>query len=90
MVSLLFTWQRIGALSSGIIKKQSFAQSGKQEQDILILNHNFQSTTDCSQARYCSVECQGDDWARHGDYCVAVQEKIKKKKEAKKAEKESV
>ena len=42
------------------------------------------------QARYCSFECQGFDWARHGDYCVAVQEKIKKKKEAKKSQKESL
>ena len=28
------------------------------------------------------------DWGRHGDYCVKVQQKIRKKMEAKKAKKE--
>ena len=37
------------------------------------------------QARYCDERCQKADWGRHGDYCVLVQEKIRKKKEAKKA-----
>ena len=81
---------RINNSKGEVIKKQSFAQSGKQEQDILFVNHNFQSITDCFQARYCSFECQGFDWARHGDYCVVVQEKIRKKMKAKKAGKDSV
>ena len=40
------------------------------------------------QARYCGRRCQRADWDRHGDYCVAVQEKIWKKMEAKRAEQE--
>ena len=36
------------------------------------------------QARYCAEKCQRSDWGRHGDYCVKVQEKISKKREAKK------
>ena len=40
------------------------------------------------QARYCDERCQGADWERHGGYCVKVQEKIRKKIEAKKVEKE--
>ena len=55
MVSLLFTWQRIGALSSGIIKKQSFAQCGKQEPDILILNQNFQNVIFSGALLLCRV-----------------------------------
>ena len=39
------------------------------------------------QARYCDERCQKADWGRHGDYCVKVQQKIRKKIEAKKAEK---
>ena len=35
------------------------------------------------QARYCDEECRSADWARHGEYCVLMQQKIKKKKEAK-------
>ena len=35
------------------------------------------------QARYCSEKCQGADWGRHGDFCVLVQKKIRKKMEAK-------
>ena len=35
------------------------------------------------QARYCAEKCQRSDWGRHGDYCVKVQEKIRKKIEAK-------
>ena len=38
------------------------------------------------QARYCCVECAVADWDRHREYCVVVQEKIKRKTEAKKAE----
>ena len=41
------------------------------------------------QARYCDERCQKADWGRHGDYCVKVQEKIRKKIEAKNAEKET-
>ena len=41
------------------------------------------------QARYCDERCQKADWGRHGDYCVKVQEKIRKKIEVKKAEKET-
>ena len=37
------------------------------------------------QARYCCVECAVADWDRHREYCVFMQEKIKKKMEAKKA-----
>ena len=40
------------------------------------------------QAHYCDQRCQKADWGRHGDYCAKVQEKIRKKIEAKKAEKE--
>ena len=40
------------------------------------------------QGRYCDERCQKADWGRHGDYCVKVQEKIRKKIEAKKGEKE--
>ena len=40
------------------------------------------------QARYCDLRCQKADWGRHGDYCVKMQEKIKKKIETKKAEEE--
>ena len=40
------------------------------------------------QARYCDERCQKADWGRHGDYCVKVQEKIRKKIEAKNAEQE--
>ena len=36
------------------------------------------------QARYCDEECRSADWARHGEYCVLMQQKIRKKKEAKK------
>ena len=36
------------------------------------------------QARYCDERCQKADWGRHGDYCVKVQEKIRKKMEKKK------
>ena len=39
------------------------------------------------QGRYCDERCQKADWGRHGDYCVKVQEKIRKKMEAKKVEK---
>ena len=39
------------------------------------------------QARYCAERCQRADWGRHGDYCVKVQEKIRKKIEARKSEK---
>ena len=39
------------------------------------------------QARYCDERCQKADWGRHGDYCVKVQQKIRKKIEAKKVEK---
>ena len=35
------------------------------------------------QARYCDEECRSADWARHGEYCVLMQQKIRKKKEAK-------
>ena len=38
------------------------------------------------QARYCCVECAVADWDRHREYCVVMQEKIKRKMEAKKAE----
>ena len=31
------------------------------------------------QARYCDERCQRADWDRHGDYCVKIQEKIRKK-----------
>ena len=41
------------------------------------------------QARYCDERCQRADWGRHGDYCVKVQQKIRKKIEEKKAEKET-
>ena len=41
------------------------------------------------QARYCEERCQKADWGRHGDNCVKVQEKIRKKKEKKKAEQET-
>ena len=37
------------------------------------------------QARYCCVECAVADWDRHREYCVFMQEKIKRKMEAKKA-----
>ena len=40
------------------------------------------------QARYCGGRCQRADWGRHGDYCVAVQEKIWKKIEAERVEQE--
>ena len=39
------------------------------------------------QARYCCVECAVADWDRHREYCVFMQEKIKRKMEAKKAKK---
>jgi len=38
----------------------------------------------CFKARYCDEECRSADWARHGEYCVLMQQKIRKKKEAKK------
>merc|ERR1711994_789583 len=38
----------------------------------------------CFEARYCDEECRSADWARHGEYCVLMQQKIKKKREAKK------
>ena len=41
------------------------------------------------QARYCDKKCQRADWKRHGDYCTKMQEKIRKKIEAKKAEKDA-
>ena len=44
-----------------------------------ILRHNI-----IFQARYCDERCQKADWGRHGDYCVKVQEKIRKKMEKKK------
>ena len=47
-----------------------------------ILRHNL-----LFQARYCGERCQRADWGRHGDYCVKVQEKIRKKIEARKSEK---
>ena len=37
------------------------------------------------QARYCDERCQRADWGRHGGYCVKVQEKIRRKIEAKNA-----
>ena len=37
------------------------------------------------QARYCCVECAVADWDRHREYCVFMQQKIKRKMEAKKA-----
>ena len=37
------------------------------------------------QARYCDERCQRADWGRHGGYCVKVQEKIRRKTEAKNA-----
>merc|ERR1711974_394457 len=43
----------------------------------------------CRKARYCDERCQKADWGRHGDYCVKMQEKIRKKIEAKKAEQEN-
>ena len=45
-------------------------------------------TDNLMQARYCGERCQRADWGRHGDYCVKMQEKIRKKKEVKKSEKE--
>jgi len=42
----------------------------------------------CRKARYCNERCQRADWERHGEYCVKVQEKMKKKVEAKNSEKE--
>ena len=49
----------------------------------ITLRHNL-----VFQGRYCDERCQKSDWGRHGDYCVKVQQKIRKKMEAKKAEKE--
>jgi len=40
----------------------------------------------CKKARYCSEECQKADWGRHGDYCLLMQQKIKKKTEERKAQ----
>ena len=49
----------------------------------MTLRHNL-----LLQARYCDERCQRSDWGPHGDYCVTMQEKIRKKIEAKKAEEE--
>jgi len=40
----------------------------------------------CRKAWYCSEFCQTSDWAEHGSYCTKMQEKLAKKKKAKKKE----
>merc|ERR1719509_202811 len=38
----------------------------------------------CRKAWYCSESCQTTDWQEHGSYCTKMQEKLAKKKQAKK------
>jgi len=37
----------------------------------------------CRKAWYCSESCQSTDWQDHGSYCMKMQEKLTKKKQAK-------
>ena len=62
--------------------KRTYVQAASRSITILVILHSI--TNWMLQARYCDEECRSADWARHGEYCVLMQQKIRKKREAKK------